>query len=99
LLTSRTEGLSHVLLEAMQLGTPCVASAVGGNPEVIEDGVDGLFVPYDDVEALTSAIESLLADPGRCRALAEAAHRSVARFSWERLVDSTEALLCEVAGG
>ena len=83
----------------MQLGTPCVASAVGGNPEVIEDGVDGLLVPYDDVEALTAAIDSLLGDPARRRALAEAAQRSVARFLWETLVDSTEALLCEVAGG
>jgi len=99
LLTSRTEGLSHVLLEAMQLGTPCVASAVGGNPEVIEDGVDGLLVPYGDVDALTAAVDSLLGDPARCRALAEAARRSVARFSWEVLVGSTEALLCEVAGG
>jgi glycosyltransferase involved in cell wall biosynthesis len=99
LLTSRTEGLSHVLLEAMQLGTPCVASAVGGNPEVIEDGVDGLLVPYGDVEALVAAVESLIDALARCRALAEAARRSVARFSWERLVDSTEALLCEVAGG
>jgi glycosyltransferase involved in cell wall biosynthesis len=99
LLTSRTEGLSHVLLEAMQLGTPCIASAVGGNPEVIEAGVDGLLVPYNDVEALAAAIESLLADPARCRALAEAARRSIARFSWETLVDSTEALLCEVASG
>jgi glycosyltransferase involved in cell wall biosynthesis len=97
LLTSRTEGLSHALLEAMQLGTPCIASEVGGNPEVIEDGADGLLVSYGDLDMLVGALLWLLDNPARRRAVARAARRSVRRFSWDALVDSTEALLREVA--
>ena len=96
-LSSRTEGLSHVLLEAMQLGTPCVATAVGGNSEVITDGEDGLLVPSEDVDALADALNVLLSDPQRRARMAARARENARRFSWERLVEQTEALLREVA--
>ncbi len=98
-LSSQTEGLSHVLIEALRLGTPCVATAVGGNPEVIRDGVDGVLVPPGDPAALAAAVSKLLADPGRMAALAAAGPVSAERFSWQRLVEDTEAVLLEVSRG
>ncbi len=95
-LSSRTEGLSHVLLEAMQLGTPRIASDVGGNPELITDQVDGLLTPYEDVEALTSALQDLIDHPDRRQELARNALNRAEEFSWETLVNQTEALLREV---
>jgi glycosyltransferase involved in cell wall biosynthesis len=97
-LSSHTEGLSHVLLEAMQLGTPCIANAVGGNLEVICDSETGILVPDGDVEALTEAMQALASDSALRDRLARAASADVVRFSWERLVEQTEALLREVAG-
>ncbi|HEY4529603.1 MAG TPA: glycosyltransferase [Luteimonas sp.] len=61
-LPSRTEGLSIALLEACAAGLPVVASAVGGNPEIIEDGHTGLLVPSDDAAALQAGLRRLLAD-------------------------------------
>jgi glycosyltransferase involved in cell wall biosynthesis len=61
-LPSRSEGLSNALLEAMRAGLPCVATAVGGNPEVVVDDVTGRLVPPEDANALASAIVSLLQD-------------------------------------
>ncbi|HMO85762.1 MAG TPA: glycosyltransferase, partial [Lacipirellulaceae bacterium] len=58
-LSSRTEGLPVVLLEAMAADVPVVATSVGGVPEVIEDGRCGLLVPPDDPNALTHAVGQL----------------------------------------
>jgi glycosyltransferase involved in cell wall biosynthesis len=97
LLSSRTEGLSHVLLEAMSFGTPCIAASVGGNVELITDGFNGLLVPFGDVSALQKAICELIESPERRAQIVQAAYASMDRFSWEHLVDKTEALLKEVA--
>jgi glycosyltransferase involved in cell wall biosynthesis len=58
-LPSRSEGLPYVLLEAGKAGVPVIATSVGGIPEIIEDGMTGLLVPYGDRSALTEALESL----------------------------------------
>lgn len=55
-LPSITEGLSHTLIDAVTFGLPCIASDVGGNPEVIKDGFNGLLFPARDVNALRQAI-------------------------------------------
>ena len=72
-LPSRTEGLSIALLEACAAGLPVVASAVGGNPEIIEDGRTGLLFPSEDGAALEAALRRLLADHTLCAGLGRAA--------------------------
>jgi glycosyltransferase involved in cell wall biosynthesis len=92
-LPSWSEGLSNTVLESMAAGVPVVATRVGGNPELIEDGVHGLLVPPRDVKNLTQAICALLREPGRARALGEAGRARVReRFSIARMVRETEAL-------
>ncbi|MFN8632548.1 MAG: glycosyltransferase [Chloroflexota bacterium] len=92
-LPSRWEGLSLALVEAMGAGRAVVATAVGGNPEVVTDGRTGLLIPSGDADALTDALASLAADPERRAALGEAAASEArARFSIERHVADLAAL-------
>lgn len=58
-LNSTYEGLSHALIEAMALGTPIVATNVGGNPELITEGQNGLLIPPKDDEALYKALQEI----------------------------------------
>src|SRR5205814_908313 len=62
-LSSLTEGLSNALLESMAAGLPVVATRVGGNPEIVADGITGLLVPPKDPLRLSEAICNLLANP------------------------------------
>jgi glycosyltransferase involved in cell wall biosynthesis len=81
------EPLSRVLLEAMHIGRPVVATSVGGTPEAVEHGVTGLLVPRQDPEALAKAIVELLLDPGRRDRMGRAARaRAQGLFDEERLV-------------
>jgi glycosyltransferase involved in cell wall biosynthesis len=79
-LPSYREGLPLCVLEAMAHGRPVVASAVGGIPELVEEGVSGLLVPPGDVAALRAALERLLADPILRRRMGRAARRRVAEL-------------------
>ena len=82
-----TEGLGVVLLEAMNYGTPVVASRIGGIPDIVEDGISGLLVPAGDEAALTTALARLLAEPALARRLGDAGRQRVrARFSWETII-------------
>jgi glycosyltransferase involved in cell wall biosynthesis len=91
-LYSGYEGLSHTLLEALREGTPVIASDKGGNPEVVQHGVNGLLVPYVDVEALGAALREACA-PRMREKLAANAHIGMERFSFERMVTGTMAVL------
>jgi glycosyltransferase involved in cell wall biosynthesis len=72
-MASLREGLPNVLLEAMLHGVPGVAMAVGGIPEVISDGVDGLLVPPGDLARFAESLAALLGDPARRAAMGVAA--------------------------
>jgi glycosyltransferase involved in cell wall biosynthesis len=82
-----TEGLGVVLLEAMNHGTPVIASRVGGIPDIVEDGVSGLLVPPGDADALAAAIRRVRDDPALARGLGEAGRRRLReQFNWPAIV-------------
>ncbi len=86
-LPSHSEGFSNALLEAMACGIPPVASAVGGNPEVVEDGVNGFLVATGDAAAAADRIVTLLGDSELRKRLGAAARRRIAdRFTVEVMV-------------
>ena len=92
-LNSTYEGLSHLLVEAMALGVPVVATRVGGNPELIEEGVSGLLVPSGDTEALHVAIKRITDDPEYAKTLAYGAQMRAQSFSIQNsLAELTELL-------
>jgi sugar transferase (PEP-CTERM/EpsH1 system associated) len=74
-LPSQAEGISNTLLEAMACGCVPVATDVGGNPELVEDGVNGLLVPAADTPALAAALARLVDDPDLRATLAAASLR------------------------
>ena len=76
-LSSREEGIPNALLEAMAAGRPCVATAVGGTPEVLRDGETGWLVPPADPAALAEALADALARPDEARRRGDAARRAV----------------------
>ncbi len=91
-LTSRHEGLPISMLEAMALGLPLVVSAVGGIPEVVTDGVEGLLVPPGDPAPFAAAYLRLADDPAERQRLGEAAARRAVDFDIARTEAELEAL-------
>lgn len=94
------EPFSRVLVEAMWLGRPLVATAVGGSPEAVQDGVTGRLVPKGDAPALAEAISGLLRDPERRVRMGEAAvARAASLFDEDRVVASLLDAYESLAGG
>ncbi|MBI4341153.1 MAG: GT4 family glycosyltransferase PelF [Candidatus Omnitrophica bacterium] len=92
-LSSIYEGCSNVILEAMAMGKPVIATDVGGNPELVEPQRTGLLVPVGNPEALAEAMVQLLRDPPRATQLGEAGRQRVEEyFSAERMVAQTISL-------
>jgi sugar transferase (PEP-CTERM/EpsH1 system associated) len=92
-LPSIAEGMSNVILEAMASGVPVVATSVGGNPELVDDGATGRLVPPRAPEALAQALAGYAADPHLARLHGKAGReRAVNRFSLERMVEAYQGL-------
>jgi len=90
LLTSDWEGFPNTLLEAMSVGTPCVATTVGGNDEVVVSGETGELRGPGDVQALSTTLIDLLRDDARRRRMSDAGRERVARcFSVAQMVAGT----------
>lgn len=99
LISSEFEGLPLVLLEAMAMEVPVVATAVGGIPEAVVDGETGRLVPPGEAGPLAAAVADLLADREARRAMGRAARRRAAEcFSTERMLTELETLYREVLG-
>jgi glycosyltransferase involved in cell wall biosynthesis len=97
-LPSHAEGLPMAMLEAMAAAKAVVASTVGGIPEAIGDGVDGLLVPPGDMPALAGALAALLSDDALRIRLGDQARATVAqRFATEVAIDKLGALYQELA--
>jgi glycosyltransferase involved in cell wall biosynthesis len=99
-LPSVAEAFGLVLTEALYLGTPVVATRVGGIPEIVDDGVDGVLVAPADSEALADAIVDLLNDPQRRQRMAGSGREKVlARFNFEDMVRKYEAIYEKAISG
>jgi glycosyltransferase involved in cell wall biosynthesis len=86
LVTSSWENLPHTLLEALATGTPVIATEVGGIPEVVRDGENGLLIPPANVDALAASIDRLVRDDELRASLAAAAAPSVAELAEPRIL-------------
>ena len=96
-LPSKAEGLPNALLEYLAAGLATVASNVGGNAEIVKDGVTGLLVPPENADLLAAAVLRFLRDPDLARRLGQSGTEYVGQtFSFDRLVEQTESLYSEL---
>jgi len=96
-LPSRAEGLPNAVLEYLAAGLPTVASRVGGNVEIVQEGKTGLLVPPDDSSTLAAAILQLLCDPVLAGQLGANGRAFVSsEFSFERLIEKTDHMYTEL---
>lgn len=93
LYTSESESFCLSILESMFFRCPSVATNVGGIPEVVENGVDGLLVPFGDVDGLSRAVQRLIDNPDERKKLGDAAYANARkRFSVNAIIPQYENL-------
>lgn len=85
-LPSRFEPFGLVILEAMACKVPVIASNVGGIPEIVEHGKNGLLFEREDVDSLASLIDEILTNEDYANEIVQRAYSSIERFSWKRIV-------------
>ncbi|MBW1857154.1 MAG: glycosyltransferase family 4 protein [Deltaproteobacteria bacterium] len=95
-LPSLNEGMGKVLVEAMTLGKPIVASNIGGIPDLIIQGENGLLVPVADAKALASGIEFLLKNPKKRKEMGEKGKKIAASYSLDSMMQKIDQLYLEV---
>jgi glycosyltransferase involved in cell wall biosynthesis len=93
------EGFGRVAIEAMALGTPVAAAAVGGPLDIVRAGVDGLLLPPRDPAAWTRELAPLLGDPARLLEIGERGRERAREFSLQSQSDAVLDLYRELAGG
>jgi glycosyltransferase involved in cell wall biosynthesis len=96
-LTSRTEGLPGVVLEAMACGCVVVSSDNDGSLEIMRDGENGLIVRRGDLAGFQEAIDRVLADAALAARLAAGAQATIRQFTWEPAADKMEQILARLA--
>lgn len=96
-LPSAWENFPHTVVEALAVGTPVLATSVGGVPEVVTPDVNGVLVAAGDAHALRAAISRLAGDPDAVAQLAAGAAPSVAHLAEERLLGTVAAVLQRVS--
>lgn len=94
-LNTAYEGLSHLLLEAMAVKVPIVTTSVGGNIELIENGVSGLLVPFNDQRAIKISITEILKNKSKTDSMTSKAYEKVCGFSVDKMVSSVSEVLHE----
>jgi spore coat protein SA len=99
--SQKPEGMPMVLLEGSACGLPLIATRVGGIPEVVQDGINGLLLDnHDDIEELAGKIMALLQDAVLSQRLGQKAReRALERFSWQRIAQEQEAVYDGVIEG
>ena len=98
-LPSEREGMPLVLLEALAMGLPVVATDIPGTRDVIGHGVNGVLVPPDDAVALRKALLRVATDPDGYQRMSEAARRRSAQYSWAEIGAQFERVYAEVEDG
>ncbi len=88
-LNTAYEGLSHAILNAMNVGIPVITTPVGGNPEIIENGINGILLPYNGEKAWREAIVKLLEDRNLRAKFSRNAKITLEKFKWSNLLKKT----------
>jgi glycosyltransferase involved in cell wall biosynthesis len=94
LLPSRVEGFGYVLVEAMAVGIPCIASGVSSIPEIVRDEENGILHPVGDTGAIAEAMRRVIADPDLARRMGEAGSRIAhEKFTLDEMLNRVEEVL------
>ncbi len=91
------EGLPNVILEAMSVGIPVIATDIAGIPDVVKDGKTGILVKPRDVEGLRKAIEKLTKDKKLWERMSKNAKKEVKKYYWENVITQLEDVLESVS--
>jgi len=96
IISSITEGLPTFLIECMALGKSVIATNVGGIPDIVKNGINGILVPPKSPQSIFNALERLLANPELKKRLGRAAKESVKDYTWNKIAEKYEIIYREV---
>jgi len=98
-LPTRMEGWGLALMEAMAAGCPVVSTPVGGVPELISNGKNGILVPVGDVAGTANAIERIIKEPALREQLCEEARMTIGKFTWDAAASQTKKIYERILSG